>query len=91
MVASLQKTKFLSSIRSAPEEGLGLQFKGEKGEHFFRSSLEHTLFYSLFSAWVLWCKMHPANDLSQRFDWRMAAMIGITKHLSVEILNLYFY
>ena len=43
----------LAAVRSALEEALGLKFEGEKGEHFFRSSLVQTLFYGVFSAWVL--------------------------------------
>lgn len=34
----------LSKVRTALEEALGLKFEGEKGEHFFRSSLVQTLF-----------------------------------------------
>ena len=60
----------LASVRSALEEALGLQFEGTKGEHFFRSTLVQTLFYGVFSAWVLWHKEHPARK--ERFDWRMA-------------------
>jgi hypothetical protein len=46
----------LANIRTALEEALGLKFEGEKGEHFFRSTLVQTLFYGIFSAWVLWSK-----------------------------------
>jgi hypothetical protein len=48
----------LATVRTALEEALGLKFEGEKGEHFFRSSLVQTLFYGVFSAWVLWAKQH---------------------------------
>jgi hypothetical protein len=48
----------LATVRSALEEALGLKFEGAKGEHFFRSSLVQTLFYGVFSAWVLWAKQH---------------------------------
>ena len=43
----------LATIRQALEEALGLRFEGEKGAHFFRSTLIQTLFYGVFSAWVL--------------------------------------
>src|SRR5262249_898765 len=46
----------LDNIRAALEEALGLKFRGEKGDHFFRSTLIQTLFYGVFSAWVLWSK-----------------------------------
>jgi hypothetical protein len=62
----------LSAVRSALEESLGLKFEGPKGEHFFRSSLVQTLFYGVFSAWVLWSKQHPPTKRSERFDWRLA-------------------
>ena len=48
----------LGTVRKALEEALGLKFEGKKGEHFFRSSLVQTLFYGVFSAWVLWAKQH---------------------------------
>jgi hypothetical protein len=51
----------LSSLRHALEEALGLRFKGEKGEHFFRSTLVQTLFYGVFSAWVLWARRRDAK------------------------------
>jgi hypothetical protein len=46
----------LTSLRQALEDALGLRFDGEKGEHFFRSTLIQTLFYGVFSAWVLWAR-----------------------------------
>ena len=49
----------LATVRTALEEALGLKFEGEKGEHFFRSALVQTLFYGVFSAWVLWAKQNP--------------------------------
>lgn len=52
----------LSGLREALENALGLTFEGEKGEHFFRSTLIQTLFYGIFSAWVLWVrKRRPAT------------------------------
>ena len=61
----------LQVIRAALEEALGLKFTEERGEHFFRSTLVQTLFYGVFSAWVLWCreKRHP----NAVFDWGIAA------------------
>lgn len=52
----------LTTVRAALEEALGLRFEGQKGDHFFRSTLVQTLFYGLFSAWVLWSKDHPAEE-----------------------------
>lgn len=62
----------LATIRAALEEALGLKFEGGRGERFFRSTLIQTLFYGVFSAWVLWSKQHPPNDVAARFDWRAA-------------------
>jgi len=61
-------------VRSALEEALGLRFEGERGGHFFRSTLVQTLYYGVFSAWVLWNKQAPL-DGTVRFDWRTAAYI----------------
>ena len=52
----------LIAVRTVLEEALGLKFVGDKGEHFFRSSFVQTLFYGVFSAWVLWCKGRPATS-----------------------------
>ena len=60
----------LPNVRSALEEALGMQFTGEKGEHFFRSTLVQTLFYGVFSAWVRWHKDAPTAG--EAFDWRNA-------------------
>jgi hypothetical protein len=51
----------LAAVRSALEEALGMKFQEEKGEHFFRSTLVQTLFYGVFSAWVLWHKDNPTR------------------------------
>lgn len=60
----------LKTVRSALEEALGITFDEEKGDHFFRSTLVQTLFYGLFSAWVIWARTTPRNP--PRFDWRAA-------------------
>jgi hypothetical protein len=62
----------LATIRTALEEALGMKFDTDRGEHFFRSTLIQTLFYGMFSAWVLWSKTHPPTDKKARFDWRLA-------------------
>ncbi len=62
----------LAAIRSALEQALGLTFTREKESIFFRSSLVQTLFYGVFSAWVLWSKRSTtkAKDI---FNWHEAA------------------
>ena len=65
----------LSAIRSALEEALGIEFEGKKGEHFFRSTLVQTLFYGVFSAWVLWARDHAPTDRKPSFDWLHAGQL----------------
>jgi hypothetical protein len=76
----------LESIRTALEEALGLRFDGKGGHHFFQSTLIQTLFYGIFSAWVLWDKTHARTSRTARFDWRLAA-----QYLKVPILRKLFY
>ncbi|MGH9771331.1 MAG: type ISP restriction/modification enzyme [Candidatus Acidiferrales bacterium] len=73
-LASIQDVELsaLAEVRKALEEALGLKFEGQKGEHFFRSSLVQTLFYGIFSAWVLWSRQNPPTSRA-RFDWRLTA------------------
>ena len=61
----------LAAVREALEEALGMKFTGEKCEHFFRSTLVQTIFYGVFSAWVLWHRERPGR--MDAFDWRMSA------------------
>lgn len=61
----------LRLVRDALRQALGVGFEGEEGEHFFRSTLVQTLFYGVFSAWVLWSKRTPFG-LEERFNWRLA-------------------
>lgn len=74
----------LANVRSALEAALGLKFEAEKGEHFFRSTLVQTIFYGLFSAWVLWAKKQSSIDKND-FDWRTAVW-----HLQVPIMQELF-
>lgn len=76
----------LANTRNALEDALGLKFQGAKGEHFFRSSLVQTLFYGIFSAWVLWCKQLKRGKGPSSFDWRTTA-----HYLRVPILRKLFY
>jgi hypothetical protein len=73
----------LAAIRGALEEALGMTFEGAKGDRFFRSTLVQTLFYGMFSAWVLWSKTHESR--SSRFDWRLS-----DQYLRVPILRKLF-
>ena len=83
----------LLTVRSALEEALGIRFKGERGERFFRSTLIQTLFYGIFSAWVLWSReergkggpLFEAGHGPQRFRWREAVW-----HLRAPVLRALF-
>jgi hypothetical protein len=60
----------LAAVRNALETSLGMQFTGEDGEHFFRSTLVQTIFYGVFSSWVLWHREQPGR--TDQFNWREA-------------------
>ena len=63
----------LNAVRSALEEALGVKFEGDRGAAFFRSTLVQTLFYGIFSAWVLWARQTPAPK--GPFDWHDSAQL----------------
>ena len=73
----------LQTVRSALEEALGVRFEGERGAAFFRSTLVQTLFYGVFSAWVLWARRTPSPTGS--FNWHEAVW-----HLRVPVLQALF-
>jgi hypothetical protein len=61
-------------------------FQGDEGNHFFKSTLVQTLFYGLFSGWVVWA--HQGNR--PPFDWRTAAWalsVPMIRTLFSEIVN----
>ena len=61
----------LTAVRSALEEALGVKFEGGLGAAFFRSTLVQTLFYGVFSAWVLWARQ--SSTQSSKFNWHDTA------------------
>ena len=58
-----------------------MRFEGERGVRFFHSTLVQTLFYGVFSAWVLWSRTSPAGA----FNWRETVW-----HLRVPVLQALF-
>jgi len=65
----------LDALRSQLEDALGLKFEGERGDHFFRSTLVQTLFYGMFAAWVLWARDRDRTEeipWESRFQWETA-------------------
>src|SRR5579859_4326722 len=79
---SRQPAQRLDHLREALSQALGLHFTDEQGEHFFRSSLVQTLFYSLFSAWVVWNRNQSGED---QFRWREAG-----DYLSLPVMRELF-
>ena len=84
----------LKAVRAALEEALGVRFEGEKGARFFHSTLVQTLFYGVFSAWVLWARAGAKSDDgppftggydTAKFDWRTAVW-----HLRAPVLRALF-
>ncbi|MCY3767336.1 MAG: N-6 DNA methylase, partial [Gemmatimonadetes bacterium] len=83
----------LATIRAALEDALGVRFEGALGARFFHSTLVQTLFYGVFSAWVLWARgrrsdvgpLFDGEPASRRFDWRTAVW-----HLRAPVLAALF-
>ena len=73
----------LTAVRSALEEALGVRFEGDKGTRFFYSTLVQTLFYGVFSAWVLWARQAPSPRGT--FNWHEAVW-----HLRAPVLAALF-
>ena len=76
-------TASLDAVRSALEESLGVRFEGDKGADFFRSTLVQTLFYGVFSAWVLWARQTPSP--AGGFNWHESVW-----HLRAPLLRALF-
>ena len=82
-VAAAGEAPTLATLSSSLEEALGIQFEGDQGLAFFRSTLVQTLFYGVFGAWVLWARQE--RQPTDRFDWRMSVW-----HLRVPVLAALF-
>ncbi len=85
-------TPALNTVREALEEALGVHFEGAKGTRFFHSTLVQTLFYGIFSAWVLWSRrlrdstpLFADSDTTAHFRWREAVW-----HLRAPVLQALF-
>ena len=73
----------LAAVQTALEEALGVRFEGEKGTRFFHSTLVQTLFYGVFSAWVIWARQTPPPG--NAFNWREAVW-----HLRAPVMQALF-
>lgn len=67
-VENADNSSMLETVRNALEESLGLRFDEKKGRRFFLSTFIQTLFYGLFSAWVLWAQASVKKDEKLRFS-----------------------
>ncbi|MDE2917723.1 MAG: hypothetical protein OXM00_10935 [Paracoccaceae bacterium] len=74
----------LTAVRDSLESALGVRFEDERGSRFFHSTLVQTLFYGIFSAWVLWARSKPSP--AGKFDWRTAVW-----HLRAPVLRALFH
>ena len=83
-VEATSNTPLLTAVRSALEESLGVRFEDERGARFFHSTLVQTLFYGIFSAWVLWARSKPTPE--DKFDWRKSVW-----HLRAPVLRALFH
>ena len=75
----------LVAVRAALEDALGVRFEGERGARFFQSTLVQTLFYGVFSAWVLWSRDGSSPPGADPFSWREAVW-----HLRAPVLRALF-
>ena len=82
-IETADDTPQLTTLRTALEEALGIHFKGDKGTRFFYSTLVQTLFYGVFSAWVLWARHVPSPRGT--FNWHEAVW-----HLRAPVLAALF-
>ena len=82
-IETADDTPQLTTLRTALEEALGVRFKGDKGTRFFYSTLVQTLFYGVFSAWVLWARQVPSPRGT--FNWHEAVW-----HLRAPVLAALF-
>jgi hypothetical protein len=73
-----------ANIRSDFEAALGITYSGDEGNQFFVSTMVQTMFYGVFSAWILWHESNPR--LGDEFNlWRD------TRRLPVPVLDELFY
>ena len=82
-VGTSEDSNSLLVLRTALEDALGVKFEGERGAAFFRSTLVQTLFYGVFSAWVLWSR--EVSPPTGKFNWRLAVW-----HLRAPVLRALF-
>ena len=83
-VAAADSDPSIEQVRETLEEALGVRFEDARGVAFFRSTLIQTLFYGVFSAWVLWSRAKPPP--TGPFRWREAVW-----HLRAPVIQSLFH
>lgn len=88
----------LQPLKDTMRSALGVEFSDEEGEAFFRSSLIQTIFYGLFSGWIIWLQEKPRKsgdyfrfkDVEDYLHLRVinALFTEITKPYHLKKLNL---
>ncbi len=81
-VAAASDERSLEQVRRALDQALGMRFDDKRGARLFRSTLVQTLFYGVFSAWVLWVREGNAK----RFRWKDAV-----DYLQMPVLSVLFH
>lgn len=76
----------LETIRKDIENALGITFEHKEGRHFFISTLVQTLFYGVFSAWVLWSETPRGRTPGAVFEWASAS-----QHLHIPVIQALFH
>ena len=81
-VAAASDERSLEQVSRALDQALGMRFDDKRGARLFRSTLVQTLFYGVFSAWVLWVR----EGNSKRFRWKDAV-----DYLQMPVLSVLFH
>ena len=81
-VTAASDERSLEQVRRALDQALGMRFDDKRGARLFRSTLVQTLFYGVFSAWVLWVR----EGNSKQFRWKDAV-----DYLQMPVLSVLFH
>ena len=81
-VTAASDERSLEQVSRALDQALGMRFDDERGARLFRSTLVQTLFYGVFSAWVLWVR----EGNSKQFRWKDAV-----DYLQMPVLSVLFH
>lgn len=74
----------LQPLKDTMKSALGVEFSEKEGEAFFRSSLIQTIFYGLFSGWIIWLQDKSRKDIANfRFK-------DVEDYLHLRVINALF-